>query len=214
MIFRPLSQGGEILGSDCAFQPCGRLVVGVRSERQALARSWLHSTLSDVAPGAKIEAPATLRQLQLMLSDITTLRNSLRITGLLSVVVLLLAAVGLYSIVAETVRRREREIGIRLALGSTREGAMRLVARDGLWSGVMGSAVACVILAVFEPTLRLMFFGATDVLPGGLLFGVGVREPIVLIVAAATGVTLASVASVLGGWRAANVAPSIALRSE
>ncbi|HEY9449823.1 MAG TPA: ABC transporter permease [Gemmatimonadaceae bacterium] len=214
MIFRPLSQGGEILGSDCAFQPCGRIVVGVRSDRQALARSWLRSTLSDVAPGTKIEAPATLRQLQLMLSDITTLRNSLRITSLLSVVVLLLAAVGLYSVVAETARRREREIGVRLALGLTREGAIRVIASGGVWSGVAGSVAACVILAAFEPALRLIFFGATDVLPRGLLFGVGLREPIVLAAATAAGVALTSVASVLGGLKAASVEPSIALRSE
>ena len=214
MIFRPLSQGGEILGTDCAFQPCGQLMVGVRSDRQSLARSWLRSTLERAAPGAKIGTPMTLRQLQLTLSDITTLRDSLRITGLLTIAVLLLAAIGLYSVVAETVRRREREIGVRLALGSTCAGAIRIAASNAVWSGVTGSIAACMILAAFEPALRVVFFGATDVLPRGLLFGVGLREPIVLAAAAAAGVVFTGVASVLGGLKAASVEPSIALRSE
>lgn len=214
MIFRPLPQGGEILGTDCAIQPCGQIMVGVRSTRQSLARSWLRSTLSHAAPGTKVATPMTLRQLQLMQPDITTLRSSLRITSLLAVVVSLLAVVGLYGVVAETARRREREIGVRLALGSTLAGAIKVVALDGVWSGVIGSVAACVLLAVFEPTFRSVFFGATDVLPRGLLFGVGVREPIVLAAAAVAGVALTIVASVVGGWKAARIEPSLALRSE
>lgn len=214
MIFRPLSQGGEILGTGCAVQPCGRLRVGVRSDRQTLARSWLRSTLADAAPGAKIETPMILRQLQLTLSDITTLRDSMRITSLLAMVISLLAMVGLYSVVAETVRRREREIGIRVALGSTWLGAVRLVALDGMKSGAIGSAVGCAMLVAFEPVLRSVFFGATDVLPRGLLFGVGARDPIVLAGAAVAGVAVASLASLAGGWKAASVEPGIALRSE
>jgi hypothetical protein len=214
MIFRPLSQGGEILGTDCAIQPCGRLRVGIRSDRQTLARSWLRSTLADAAPSAKIEAPMTLRQLQLTLSDITTLRDSMRITSLLAMVISLLAIVGLYSVVAEAVRRREREIGIRVALGSTWSGAVRLVALDGMKSGAVGSVTGCAMLVVFEPVLRSVFFGATDVLPRGLLFGVGARDPIVLVGAAVAGVAVASLASLVAGCKAASVEPHIALRSE
>jgi putative ABC transport system permease protein len=115
---------------------------------------------------------------------------------------ILLAAVGLYGLVAYGVAQRTREIGIRMALGADRMDVLRLVTGQGarlllagVFAGVIASAGALQIL-------RSMLFGASPVDPG-----VFALVSLLLVI-------VALLASYIPARRAASVDPMIALRSE
>ena len=113
-----------------------------------------------------------------------------------------LAVVGIYGVIAYTVQQRTREIGIRIALGASRERVVGMVVRRGLMlalAGIMlGSAAAYAVSRVLQ----------------SLLYGVGARDPITFIAVAA----LLGVVAVLASWvparRAARVDPLAAMRAE
>jgi predicted permease len=114
----------------------------------------------------------------------------------------LLAAVGLYGVMAYVVARRTREIGIRMALGATQENVAWMILREILGMLAVG---LCVGLIAAYGIGRLV---------ESLLFGVKASDPVVFVLAA---VLLAAVA-LLAGWlpsrKAANVDPMVALRYE
>jgi ABC-type antimicrobial peptide transport system permease subunit len=113
-----------------------------------------------------------------------------------------LGATGIYGSVAEVVRRRRREIGIRVALGSDASAVVRLVSRGSLRSTIVGAALGTVIALASGRAL------------GALLFGVRAADP--FTIAAATGVLFAAAAlAALGAaWRATRIAPLTALRED
>ncbi|HSF42212.1 MAG TPA: ABC transporter permease [Thermoanaerobaculia bacterium] len=139
------------------------------------------------------------------LSD-TVARPRLRsfILGMFAALALLLAAVGLYGIIAQSVAQRRQEIGIRIALGAGRPEVLRLVLRQGLGLTLAGLA-AGLVLAVAV--------GATGWL-ATLLYGV---EPMDFVTFAAVPLVLLAVAvaaSLLPALRATRVDPLTVLRAE
>jgi putative ABC transport system permease protein len=127
--------------------------------------------------------------------------NTVLITSFACAAVLL-AVLGIYSVIAFSVASRVQEMAIRMALGSQRAGIIRLI----LESGVKLAAVGCV--------LGLMGAAAASTLLRSLLFGVSPFDPVVLA-AAAVGVLLLAVgASTLPALRAASIDPMRALRGE
>jgi predicted permease len=114
----------------------------------------------------------------------------------------LLAAVGLYGVMAYVVARRTREIGIRMALGATQKNVAWMILREILGMLAVGLCVGLVAA-----------YGIGRVVES-LLFGVKAGDPIVFVIAAGL---LAAVA-LLAGWlpsrKAANVDPMVALRYE
>ncbi len=115
---------------------------------------------------------------------------------------LLLALIGIYSVIAFSAALRTHELAIRLALGSQRASVMRLVLASGAKLGLAGCAVGAVA-AIF--TTRLM---------RSLLFQVKPLDPLVLLLAAGAIFLLALAASVIPARRAASIEPMKALRSE
>jgi predicted permease len=113
---------------------------------------------------------------------------------------LLLAAIGLYSVMAYAVAQRTGEIGIRVTLGAQPRDIMRLVVRQGIAFAAAGLVVGSLAAAALARVMAAM------------LVGVGPADP--LVYAAATGftvlVTLASAA--IPAWRALRVDPAVALR--
>ena len=113
---------------------------------------------------------------------------------------LLLAAIGLYSVMAYAVVQRTGEIGIRVTLGAQPRDIMRLVVRQGIGFALVGLIVGSLAAAALARVVAAM------------LVGVGPADP--LVYAAATGftvfVTLASAA--IPAWRALRVDPAVALR--
>lgn len=122
--------------------------------------------------------------------------------GVFAAAALLLSAIGLYGVMAASVRQRQAEIGVRLALGATAAMVRRVVLGEGLRLAMIG-ALAGLALAV----------GATRLLRG-LLFEVEPLDPVSLLGAAATLIAAAVVAIWLPAHRATRIDPIDVLRAE
>jgi len=120
----------------------------------------------------------------------------------LSGVALVIACLGLFGIVSYRVARRTSEIGVRLALGATRQGVMRMVLAESAWLLVGGVAVG----------LAASFFLSR--LVSSRLFAVAATDPVTLMSAVILLTAVAGVAALIPARRAASVDPLIALRSE
>ena len=121
--------------------------------------------------------------------------------GVFAATAVLLAAVGLYSVLAYDVTQRTREIGVRMALGADPAAVLRLFLRDGVRVGVAG--------AVLGLAGTLAFGGVIE----SLLFEVRHRDPLVLSAAAAVVLVLALLASFLPARRATRLDPVRSLRT-
>jgi ABC-type antimicrobial peptide transport system permease subunit len=127
--------------------------------------------------------------------------NALLISGFAAAAVLL-ALLGIYSVIAFSATLRTHELAIRLALGSQRSDVTRLVLASGARLGLAGCVIGAVA-AVFATRLI-----------SSLLFQVNPLDPYVLVLAAVSIFLLALVASVVPARRAAAIEPMQALRNE
>jgi predicted permease len=116
-----------------------------------------------------------------------------------AVLALGLASIGIYGVLAHGVSERRREIGVRLALGSTTSGVFRLILREGL-TIVLGG-------------LALGLAGAIGVgrLLQTQLFGVSSLDPVVMVAVTLTLAVCALLATLIPSWRASSVAPATVL---
>jgi putative ABC transport system permease protein len=119
-----------------------------------------------------------------------------------AVVAVLLAAIGVYGVLAYVVSQRTQEIGVRLAIGATPRDVVRLFVREGAALTLVG--VACGLVGALAVTRAL----AT------LLFGVTTTDPLTFIVVAGALAIVALVASYVPARRAARVDPMQALRTD
>ncbi len=115
---------------------------------------------------------------------------------------LLLAAVGLYGVLAYLVTQRTGEIGIRMALGARRERVLRLVLVDGLRPALLGLAIG---IAASLAVTRLI---------SSVLYGTSPLDTSVFVSVIATLLISATGACLLPAWRAAQIDPICALRAE
>jgi predicted permease len=127
-------------------------------------------------------------------------RVAAAVTGVMGVLGLILAVVGLYGVVAYTVSQRTREIGLRMALGADRGNVLRLILRDGMRLVIIGVGIG-----------MLLAFGATRVM-ASFLFGVSPLDPLVFAVIPLGLGAAALVASYLPARKAAATDPLEALR--
>ena len=153
----------------------------------------LDSRLPLISPGSMAE---------LVDAQLARPRFYLVLIGLFAVLALVLAAVGVYGVVAHVVSQRTREIGVRMALGARRGEVVRLMLWQGLRPATAGVAIG---LAVALGAGRVM---------EGLLYEVRPHDPITLV--GVTGVLLAIVvlACAIPAGRASRVPPAEALRGE
>ncbi len=120
--------------------------------------------------------------------------------GTFAVTGLLLAAVGIYSVVAFGVRQRERELGIRAALGADTWRIRRQVVGEGAWYVTLGIATGLPTALVLAASMR------------GLLFGVPATDPWSFGAVAVTVAAVAIGASLAPAWRASSKSPVEVLR--
>jgi predicted permease len=120
----------------------------------------------------------------------------------LGVIVLLLAAIGIYGVTSYSMQRRTREIGIRMALGADRSAVMRLVVRQGIVLTAAGVVIGAVSAAAGAQLIR------------SLLFGVSALDPIAFGAAALLFAAVSLVSTYVPARRAMRVDPMIALRAE
>jgi predicted permease len=141
------------------------------------------------------------------LEDLTrgTLRTRTIMLTLLSLfagVALLLACVGIYGVMAYSVSQRTREMGIRLALGATRQNLVRLVVRDGLRLVGLGLAIGALIAGFATRFLQSQ------------LYNVGQLDPVTFAGVCIVLVAVGTAACLLPARRAARVDPITSLRAE
>jgi len=122
--------------------------------------------------------------------------------GVLGVISMLLAGVGLYGVMAYSVSQRTREIGIRMALGADPEGVLRMVMKRGLLLALSGIAAGLAIVLSAAPQLA------------PLLYRVSPADPVSIVVAALFLIVVAVLASLIPALRATRVDPILALRQE
>lgn len=123
------------------------------------------------------------------------------IIGVVGALALVLAAVGLYGVIAYSVSLRTREVGIRMALGAERGQVLRMVLGQGLRRALAGVAIGAVLAAGAASVLQSMLYGVSTVDPLAYLAAIGV----LLVVAV--------VANLGPALTAARVAPATAIRS-
>ncbi|MEO8452809.1 MAG: ABC transporter permease [Gemmatimonadota bacterium] len=186
----------------------------------AMAQEWRADQVMLVRSAAGSEPPARAIQAAVLSIDpllprpvITPLReaNSIvllpqriaaLVTGVLGGVGLLLATVGLYGIIAYSVSRRTREIGLRVALGADRRDVLRLIVSEGMRLAALGVVIGLVLAAA-----------ATRLL-AGLLFSVSPLDGTTFVVMSVLFVGVAALASYLPVRRAAAGDPMAALRTD
>jgi predicted permease len=115
---------------------------------------------------------------------------------------LLLAAVGLYGVLAYLVTQRTTEIGIRIALGAQREQVLRLILLDGMRPALIGLVAGMAGSAVATRLLR------------SILYGTSPLDAVVFVTVVLTLLLAATAACLLPAWRAASIDPMQALRAE
>ena len=127
------------------------------------------------------------------------------LTGLLvafAVPAVLLAALGLYGVVAYLVAQRSREMGIRMALGAQRRNVLRLVFGEGMRLTAIGVVIGGAGAAVATRWLRAQ------------LYEVSTTDPLTFVVAAALLAAIAALATLLPAWRATAIDPARTLQAE
>ncbi|MEO8031617.1 MAG: ADOP family duplicated permease [Gemmatimonadota bacterium] len=175
------------------------LVVRSRSDPTLLA-SALRQAVWSVDKDQPIVRVATMAQL--VESSAAERRFALVLFEAFGVVALVLAAAGVYGVLAGVVTERFREIGVRSALGATRANIIGMVMSQGLGLTAIG-AVAGVVLAL-----------AGTRLIEGLLFGIGGSDAMTYVVVTFVLAAVAMLACLVPAWRAAGIDPAQTLRSE
>jgi predicted permease len=127
---------------------------------------------------------------------------------------LLLAAVGLYSVIAYSVAQRTQEIGVRMAMGAQPAQVLRMIVRQGLALTVAGLVAGAAVSAALGRTLESVSFtnsamGASASLLGGRAF-----DPMIYAAAAVFLCAVGMLAAYVPGRRAASINPMQALRTE
>jgi putative ABC transport system permease protein len=156
--------------------------------------------LAKMDPDIPLAEPATMDDA--LRGSVSSERAIALVVSVFGAMALLLAAVGLYGVLAFQVSRRLHEIGIRMALGASRGAVTSSVVRGGL--GLVGVGL---VLGVPASLLAAR-------LVKGLLFGVGAADPVTYVGVAAFLGGVATLACLLPARRAAKVDPVVAFRAE
>ncbi|HEX3120610.1 MAG TPA: ABC transporter permease [Candidatus Acidoferrum sp.] len=181
--------------------PAGQMHIVVRA---TAAPTNLAAALREVV--ANIDKDETLSDFRTLDAirdaSIAQPRFSTQLLGTFAVLALILAAVGLYGLMAYSATQRVNEIGIRVALGATRSNILGLMLKRGSLLALYGIAIGLVASLALSRLLSTF------------LFGVRPTDPLTFLVVAAILATVALTASYIPAHRATQVDPNVSLRHE
>jgi putative ABC transport system permease protein len=133
------------------------LTLAVRTTRGQRIADELRATLASMNPNLPVLTVQTLDDSVAL--GLAPQRVAASVAGSLGMVGLVLAALGIYGVMAYAVTRRTREIGIRVALGARRADIVGMVLREALWLTAIGSAIGLAIAAIISRVLAAFLFG-------------------------------------------------------
>ncbi|HET6896994.1 MAG TPA: FtsX-like permease family protein, partial [Vicinamibacteria bacterium] len=165
----------------------------------AVVADLARQSVRAVDPAVRVMSVAPFRQL--LAVPLARPRFNALLIALFATASVSLAAIGLYAVMAASVRQRRTEIGIRLALGASPSNVRGLVLGEGVRLAALGAAIGLAAAAAIARVLR------------GLLFAVDPLDPLSLVGAAALLVAAAALACYLPARYATAVDPAVALRS-
>jgi ABC-type antimicrobial peptide transport system permease subunit len=139
---------------------------------------------------------------QRLMASLARPRFNASVLAAVSIVALMLAAVGVYGVIAAIVRQRTHEIGVRLALGAQAHDVRWMVLKHGLVLGGVGVAVGITIAAIATRSL------------GAVLYGVSPTDPLTIAVASGTLLAVAALGCWIPARAATRVDPLIAMKTE
>jgi predicted permease len=166
----------------------------------AKAAPGIQAALQTAAPNLPFVSARPLEEV--LAPRYRTWRLGATLFGLFASLALVLASLGVYSVLAYAVRGRTPELGIRLALGAEPGSLLALVVRDGLRLTLIGVLLGVIAALVAGKAM------------GSLIYGISAWDPGTMIGAALTVLVVAVAASLLPARRASRVDPMISLRSE
>jgi putative ABC transport system permease protein len=201
-------RGGDLRNDDQAeiyvpFEqsPWPRVSVAVRTagDPRSMTKS-IAAALNSMEPDVALADVRTMDQIadQSLVGD----RFVAFLYGTFAVVALLLAAVGIYGVMAFSVAQRTHEIGLRMALGAARAHVLGLILKEGLALALIGSAVGLMGAVLVGEAMR------------GMFYGVGAIDLSAFASVAAVLLAAALLACYIPAQRAAKVDPMVALRYE
>jgi len=201
LIYMPAAQTPDgFLGVHIWFSP----MWSVRASSPAVAEAALQRAIGTVDPllplgriqrMTDIQAAATSRQRLLMI-----------LVGVLGAAAVLLAAIGVHGLIAQSVQQRTREFGIRLALGATTGGTIRSVALSGVALALCGAAAG---IGLSMLAVRLV----ESLVSADYLWGVTGRDPATYLSVAGFLLVVSAVASLIPALRILRLDPAETLRS-
>jgi putative ABC transport system permease protein len=198
---RSLAEGPTPTAYYYTREPSGRATFVVRtSVPSAMLAQPVVAVIRAIDPEQPVVDIRTM--VQVLDGKLTSQRFSALLLGVFAGVALLLAAVGIYSVVSFIVRGRSREIGIRTALGARTSDVLRLVIVEGMSPALVGIAAGTIAALASAKLMQT------------LVFGVSASDPVTLAAVGTTLALVALIASLVPAYRALRLDPVKALRAE
>jgi len=184
-----------------AQDPPGDFSILVRTAvAPAAVRPAVEAAIAAFSSDMPVSAVRTMDEI--LAASIARQRMALLVLGVFAAIALILAASGLYGLVAHAVTERSHEIGVRMALGAERRDVVTLVVRNGLSMTAAGAAIGVAGAAGLSRWLE------------GLVFGVDPLDPATFALVTAGLVVVALLACYVPARRATRIPPATALRAD
>jgi ABC-type antimicrobial peptide transport system permease subunit len=187
----PLGQQQSIFGITLLVRPTGTAGEFIGPLTRAL---------KSLEPGARSITVASLQDR--LDPEIRPWRVGATLFGMFGGIAMVVAAIGLFSVMAYLVAQRTHELGVRLALGARRRQVVGLVVRDALGVALLGTLIGGAVAFAAAPLLQPM------------LFDNPARDPRLLLLLAAGLAVTALLASLVPSWRASHINPMVALNTD
>ena len=179
--------------------PDSRIFVRTRNEAATQAEV-VRRALQEVVPGAAYVSTRLLDGI--VAPEMRSWRLGATMFTIFGLLALVVAAIGLYSVVAYDVSQRTRELGVRVALGASAGAVLRLVVSEGVRVVALGLALGAIVALAFARKV------------GPMLYDVSAKDPLTYAGVVGMLLVVAVVASLAPAVRAARVDPNVALRAD